>query len=98
MKKYTLQGCIMFFCIILGVGIVGEINNKNTISDEVNGFEQNIENNEEINDGSMSNVRLEKEDTSNLISNINAKLATFIVDGLNEGLKVVINLISSITN
>jgi len=98
MKKYILQICIIFFCIIIGVGIVGEINNKNKISNAVNSFEGSIENSEEIKDGNLSDVRVESEDTSNLISDINAKLASFIVNGLNQGLKVVVNLISSITN
>ena len=98
MKKYTLQICIIVFCIIVGVGLVSEINNKTSISEEINSFEEDLNNNEEISDGVIEDVRVEKEDTSNLISSINAKLASFVVDGLNMGLKVVVELISSITN
>ena len=47
MKKYTLQICIIVFCIIVGVGLVSEINNKTSISEEINSFEEDLNNNED---------------------------------------------------
>ena len=98
MNKYILHGCIIIFLIIVGVGIVSEINNSSNVDKEVSSFEENIENGDEIQDGYIENVRVEKEDTSNLISNINARVATFVVESLNSALKIAIEAISSITN
>ena len=98
MNKYILHGCIIMFLIIVGVGVVSEINNSSNVDKEVSSFEENIENGNEIQDGYIENVRVEKEDTSNLISDINARVAAFVVESLNSALKVVIEAISSITN
>ena len=98
MNKYILHGCIIVFLVIIGVGLVSEIDNGANIENEVSSFEERIEGEGEIEDGNLSEVKIEKEDTSNLISNINAKLASIVVDILNEGLKIVVNIISSVTN
>ena len=98
MSKYILHVCVIVFFVIIGVGLVSEINNSKSKNEEVSSFEESIENGEEIGDGNLSHVRVENEDTSNLISNINAKLATLVVDLLNQGLKIMVDIISSVTN
>ena len=61
-------------------------------------FEDKVSKQEEIDNGNIEDVRVIKEDSSNLISNVNASVATFIVNGLNGILKFGIKLIDGITN
>ena len=98
MRKYVIEGCLIFFLVVIGVGIVGEINASGSMEDEVSSFEDKLENNETIDDGNISKIEVKKEDTSNLISNTVTFFANIIVEVLNEGLKLMVKLMSRITN
>ena len=51
MKKYILEAGIIFLFIIIGVGIVSDIDANSISNQEVNAFEEKVESNEEVNDG-----------------------------------------------
>ena len=56
-------------------------------------FEETVSNEIEVENGNIDNIIVYNEDSSNLISDINAKVATIIVEGLgailNLGLKII---------
>ena len=97
-NKYILQACLIFFLVVVGVGIVVEIDNQKQMNEEINDFKEDVESGNEINDGNLSDVQVRKEDTSNLISDVNSKVATVVVKALNGGLKFIINIVNGITN
>lgn len=98
MKKYVIEASIIFLFIIIGVGIVSDINGTSLKSEEVGEMEDKIENNEEIDDGNLSEVMIESEDTSNFISSIAASIANLVVETLNFGLKIIVKIMNGITN
>jgi hypothetical protein len=98
MKKYVLQALLIFFLVIVGVGIINDINAKSLNDETISSFEEKIENGEEIEDGNLLEVRVEKEDTSNLISRTSAFFAKLVVETLNFGFKIIINLMNGMTN
>ena len=98
MKKYIIEAGIILFFILLGVGVVSDINMSSSQTSEVESLEEKIEANDEINDGNLSNVKVEKEDTSNLISIIVANASNLVVKTLNLGLKLMVKIMSGITN
>ena len=98
MKKYLIHICLIFFLVVIGVGIINDINQVDSNKESVSSLEEKIENGEEINDGNLGNVLVEKEVTSNLISRVSAFFANVIVESLNFSLKLVVNLMNGITN
>ena len=98
MRKYVIEGCLIFFLVVVGVGIVGEINTSGSIEEEISSFEDKLENNELIEDGNVSKIEVKKEDTSNLISNAVTFFANIIVKVLNAGLKLMVKLMNGIAN
>ena len=72
--------------------LVTQIDGKNSI----NKFEESVNSNEEINNGEMVEVNIVEEDSSNLISNINSKVASIIVNGLNFILKFGLKIIEGV--
>lgn len=98
MKKYILEICVIFFLVVIGVGIVSDMEESAESRETVSSYEEKIENGEEIEDGNLSNVRVEKEDTSNLISRVSAFFANIVVETLNFSFKMVINLMSGVAN
>ena len=98
MKKYILEASIILLFIIIGVGIVSDINQSSISEQEVNSFEEKIDNDIEINDGNLTGVIAEKEDTSNLISSLVAFISNLVVKVLNFGLKIMVKIMSGITN
>ena len=98
MKKYILEAGIIFLFIIIGVGIVSDIDANSISNQEVNAFEEKVESNEEVNDGNLTNIKVEKEDTSNLISSIVAGISNVVVKTLNLGLKIMVKIMSGIAN
>ena len=92
MNKYLIEGFIALIIILVGVSLVSEVNDINNRKAVIENFDEKISNNEEVNNGEMEDIIVE-EDPTNLLSNINAKIATFIVDGLNFVLRLGIKLI-----
>ena len=98
MNKHIVEGFIIVIIILFGVSIVAEFDNKSNVNNQIDEFEDKVSKQEEIDNGNIEDVRVIKEDSSNLISNVNASIATFIVNGLNDILKFGIKLIDGITN
>ena len=98
MKKYILEAGIIFLFIIIGVGIVSDIDANSICNQEENAFEEKEESNEEVNDGNLTNIKVEKEDTSNLISSIVAGISNVVVKTLNLGLKIMVKIMRGIAN
>lgn len=97
-NKYILQACLIFFLVVIGVGIVVEIDNQKNLNENINDFKEDVESGNEIEDGNIKDVNVHKEDTSNLISTINSKIAFTIVRTLNDGLKFVVKIVNGMTN
>ncbi len=98
MNKHIIQAFIILIIILLGVSLISESNDKANLNGTIQNLEDKIENNEEINNGNMVNVNVVEEDSSNLLSDVNAKLATIVVEGLNLVFKFGIKLIESAAN
>lgn len=78
--------------------MISEVDNKVDTKEEIKEFEENVSNNQEVENGSMVEVNIVKEDSSNLISDINAKVAQLIVGGLNKIFSIAIKVVESVTN
>lgn len=73
--------------------MVSEVNNKNVLVDNIKDFEEDVANREEVENGEIAEVNGVVIDSSNLISNVNAKIATIIIKSLNFILKAGIKII-----
>ena len=93
MNKRIIQAFIVLIVVLLGVSIVSESNDKWESKNSITKFEEQVSNNQEIENGSMSGVNVIEEDSSNLISDINAKVASIVVGGLNKIFHIGIKLI-----
>ena len=93
MNKYLVQGFIVLIVILIGVSVVSDVSNKAQAKEEIIEFEENVSKENEVNNGNMENVHIIEEDSSNLISDINAKIASIIVDGLNKILNLGLKLL-----
>ena len=82
--------------ILFGVSLVSESNKKVEINENIEDFEEKVNGNLEIENGNIDNVNVIEEDSSNLISDINAKVASFIVGGLSSILKFGLKIVSSV--
>ena len=98
MNKRIIQAFVVLIVILFGVSLVSEVNNKVDSQEEIKKFEESVSNNSEVENGSMVEVNVVEEDSSNLISNVNAKLASVIVKGLNKIFSLVIKVVESVTN
>lgn len=98
MNKHIIQAFIILIIILLGVSLVSESNDKASFASSINDFEDKVSNEEEINNGNMVNVNVIEEDSSNLISDVNARVASLVVDGLNLIFKLGIKLIEGVAN
>ena len=96
MNKHLIEAFIILLVIMIGVSLVSEVNDVNARKQTIEKFDEKISNNEEVENGEMDEVEIE-EDSSNLLSNINAHIATFIVDGLNKILKLGLSFIDGAT-
>ena len=96
MNKYLIQALIILIVVLLGISLVSESNDKLETKKEISAFETSLSEDKEIENGSLSNVRVVEEDSSNIISDINAKIATLVVDGLNAFFNLGIKLIEGI--
>ena len=96
MNKRIIQAFIVLIVILFGVSLISDINDRVEINNSINEFEQEVGNEDEIENGSIDNVHVFEEDSSNMISNINAKIATILVDGLNKLLGFGLKLIAKI--
>ena len=93
MNKYIIQAFIVLIVILFGVSLISEANDRVRVSDSLSSFEQDIAGNKEVSNGVIDGIYIVEEDSSNLISNINAKMASFLVDGLNKLLGFAIKLL-----
>lgn len=98
MGKRIIQAFIILIVILFGVSLISESNDKNDAKNSINSFEENVSNEIEIENGSMSDVNVVREDSSNLISNINSKIATVIVNGLNYIFNLGIKMIDGLAS
>ena len=98
MGKRIIQAFIVLIVILFGVSLISESNDKNESKNSINSFEENVSNEIEIENGSMSDVNVVREDSSNLISNINSKIATVIVNGLNYIFNLGIKMIDGLAS
>ena len=93
MSKRIIQAFIVLIIILFGVSLISEVNEESKVKDSINKFEETVSNEIEVENGNIDNVIVYNEDSSNLISDINAKVATIIVEGLgailNLGLKII---------
>ena len=96
MNKYIIQAFIVLIVILFGVSLISEANDRVKVNDSLSSFEQDIEDNKEVNNGVIDGVYIIEEDSSNLISNINAKMASFLVGGLNKLLGFAIKLLEGV--
>lgn len=96
MNKHIIQAFIILIVILLGVSLVSEVNNVNSVNNTIQNFEENVNGEEEIENGNLVEVTIVEQDSSNLISNINSKIASVIVKGLNYFLKLGLKLIDGI--
>lgn len=98
MNKRIIQAFVVLIVILFGVSLISEVDNKVDTKEEIKEFEENVSNNQEVENGSMVEVNIVKEDSSNLISDINAKVAQLIVGGLNKIFSIAIKVVESVTN
>jgi cell division protein FtsL len=98
MNKYIIQSFIILIIILLGISLVCESNDKLKTDSEIIDFEEEISDDSEVENGFLSEVNVVREDSSNLISDINAKMASIVVEGLNFVFNLGIKLIEGITN
>lgn len=98
MNKHIIQAFIILIIILLGVSLISESNEKVYINNTIKEFEEDVAQNTELENGNIVEIEVMNEDSSNLISDVNAKIATLIVGGLNKILSFVIKLMDGITN
>lgn len=98
MNKRIIQGFIILIIILLGVSLVSESNDKQSAKESISEFDENVSSEQEVENGSMVEVNIIEEDSSNLISDINSKLASIVVGGLNKIFSIGIKLIEGVTN
>lgn len=93
MNKYIIQAFIVLIVILFGVSLISDANAKLEAKDSITSFEEQVSNKEEVENGSMEGVYVIEEDSSNLISDVNAKVAGLVVGGLNKIFHIGIKLI-----
>ena len=96
MNKRIIQALIVLIVVLFGVSFVSEANEKMQASNSLTSFEEQVSSKEEIENGSMAGVHVIEEDSSNLISDINAKIAVLVVGGLNKLFRLGIKMIEGL--
>ena len=97
MSKRIIQAFIILIVILFGVSLISEANGKVDSKAEIESFEESVSNEIEVENGSMIDVNVIEEDSSNLISDVNAKMASFIVGGLSSILNLGLKIIEGVT-
>lgn len=98
MNKRIIQAFIVLIVILFGVSLISESNDKIDAKKSIDSFEESVSNDKEIENGSMVEVNVIEEDSSNLISDINSKIASIVVGGLNQIFNIGIKLIEGLAN
>lgn len=98
MNKHIIQAFIVLILILFGVSLVSESNDKIDAKKSIEVFEEKVDSESEIENGTMVEVNIIEEDSSNLISDVNAKIASFVVGGLNKIFNIGLKLIASFAN
>lgn len=96
MNKRIIQAFIVLIVILFGVSLISESNDKLDAKNSIESFEQQVGNQQEVENGSMAGVNVIEEDSSNLISDVNAKIAGLVVGGLNKIFKIGIKMIEGL--
>ena len=96
MNKRIIQAFIILIVILFGVSVISESNRQVGSNQSINKFEEMVSNGEEVENGVLEEVEIFKEDSSNLLSTINSKIASFIVVGLNKILRLGIKVIDKL--
>ena len=91
MGKRIIQAFIILIVILFGVSLISETNDKINAKNAISSFEEDVSNNKEVSNGNIENIVFE--DSSNMISNLNAKVASIIVGGLNSIFNLGIKMI-----
>lgn len=98
MEKRIIEAFLILIIILFGVSLVSEANEKVNAQNEVQQFEESVNDSEEITNGVMEDVHLVEEDSSNVISDVNARVATLIVGCLNKIFKLCIKLVEGMAS
>ena len=98
MNKRLIQGFVSLIVILFCVSLISSANEKEYLEKEVADFEESVSKNEEVDNGVLGEVVVIEEDSSNLISDVNSRVASFIVKGLNSVLNLGLKLIEGIAN
>ena len=98
MNKRIIQSFVVLIAILFGVSLVSESNGKLNTNNSIKNFEEQVSNKEEVVNGSMNGVNVIEEDSSNIISNVNAKVASIVVGGLNKLFKIGIKIIDALAD
>lgn len=98
MNKRIIQVFIVLVVILFCVSLISESNDKIEAQKVIDSFEENVSNENEVENGSIGEVNVPEEDSSNLISDINAKIASIVVGGLNSVLNLGLKLIGGLAN
>lgn len=98
MNKHLIQAFIVLIVVLFAVSLISESNDKLKAKESIEVFEEKVSEGEEVDNGSMNNVHVIEEDSSNIISDINAKMANIVVGGLNKLFNLGIKLIEGIAN
>ena len=96
MNKRIIQALIVLIVILFGVSFISDLNESLETNSSIKEFEQQVSNQEEIENGNMDGVHVIAEDSSNLISDINAKIAGIVVGGLNKLFSIGIKMIEGL--
>ena len=94
MGRVLLEGSIIVLLVLIGVSIF--VPQENNISNVITEFENSVESGNIVNDGQIENIETSIEDNSNLISRINCKIATSIVNGLNSIFEIGMNILRDV--
>ena len=96
MNKYIIQALLVLIVILFGISLISESNDRAKVHNSISSFEEDIEDNKEVSNGVIEGIYIIEEDSSNLISDINAKMASFLVGGLNKILSFAIKLLEGV--
>lgn len=96
MGRVLLEGGIIILLVLIGISIF--IPSEGNVDDVIVEFENSIESGNIVEDGEIDNVEVSVEDSSNVVSRINSKIANTIVNGLNSILDLGVRALRSIIN
>ena len=97
MNTYIIQAFTVLIVILFCVSLISESNDRSRIQDSISSFEEDINDNKEVSNGVIDGVYIIEEDSSNIISDVNAKIASFLVGTINKLLSFAIKLLEGVS-